>query len=71
VEEEEAALLVAHASIELPPAASATVTLLHLDEPRARASLGDGSSCDKIDGWVLDIGCGRSRLLYFILISFG
>jgi len=46
----------AHASIELPPAASATVTLLHLDEPRARASLGDGSSNDKIDGWVLDTG---------------
>ena len=46
----------AHASIELPPAASATVTLLHLDELRARASLGDGSCCDKIDGWVLDTG---------------
>jgi len=55
-EEEEAALLVAPASLELRPAASATATLLHLDEPRARASLGDGPSCDKIDGWVLDTG---------------
>ena len=50
------ALLMAHASIELPPATSATVTLLHLDEPRARASLGDGSNNDKVDGWVLDTG---------------
>ena len=47
---------VAHASVELPPAASATATLLHLDKPRASASLGDGSSCDKIDRWVLDTG---------------
>ena len=55
-EEEEAALLVAHASIELPPSASATATLLPLDEPRARASLGDSSGNDKVDGWVLDTG---------------
>jgi len=47
---------VSHASIELPPAASAPATLLHLDEPRAHASLGDGSGNDKIDGWVLDTG---------------
>jgi hypothetical protein len=54
--EEEPALLVAHASIELSPAASATAILLHLDEPRAHALLGDGSSNDKIDGWCLDTG---------------
>lgn len=35
------------------PAAAA---LLHLDEPRAHAFLGDGSSDDKIDGWFLDTG---------------
>jgi hypothetical protein len=43
VEEEEPALLLTHASIELSPAAAA---LLHLDEPRAHALLGDGSSQD-------------------------
>jgi hypothetical protein len=36
VEEEEPALLLAHASIELCPAASAAAALLHLDEPRAQ-----------------------------------
>ena len=46
----------AHASIELPPAAPAPVALLHLDEPKAYALLGDGSSNDKTDGWCLDIG---------------
>jgi hypothetical protein len=51
VEEEEPALLLAHASIELSPAA-----LLHLDEPRAHTLLGDGSSSDKTDGWCLDTG---------------
>jgi hypothetical protein len=56
VEEEEPALLLAHASIELSPAASAVVALLHLDEPRAHALLGDGSSSDKTDGWCLDTG---------------
>jgi hypothetical protein len=56
VEEEEPALLLAHASIELSPAASATAALLHLDEPRAHALLGDGSNNDKTDGWCLDIG---------------
>jgi hypothetical protein len=49
--EEDPALLLTHASIELSPAASA---LLHLDEPRAHALLGDGSSNDKTDGWCLD-----------------
>jgi hypothetical protein len=29
---------------------------LHLDEPRAYALLGDGSSNDKTDGWCLDTG---------------
>jgi hypothetical protein len=56
VEEEETALLLAYASIELSPAASATTPLLHLDEPRAHALLGDGSSSDKTDGWCLDTG---------------
>jgi hypothetical protein len=54
VEDEEPALLLAHASIELSPAASAAAALLHLDEPRAHALLGDGSSSDKTDGWCLD-----------------
>ena len=46
----------AHASIELPPAAPAAVALLHLDEPKAHALLGDGSDNDKTDGWCLDTG---------------
>jgi hypothetical protein len=56
VEEEGPALLLAHASIELSLAASATTALLHLDEPRAHALLGDGSSNDKSDEWCLDTG---------------
>jgi hypothetical protein len=56
VEEEEPALLLAHASIELSPAVSATTALLHIDEPRAHALLGDGSSNDKTDRWCLDTG---------------
>ncbi|WVZ87756.1 hypothetical protein U9M48_034345 [Paspalum notatum var. saurae] len=48
--------LPAHASIEPLPAASATANLLHLDEPKAHAFLGDGSSDDKADGWCLDTG---------------
>jgi hypothetical protein len=56
VEEEEPALLLAHASIELSPAASAVAALLHLDEPRAHALLSDGSNSDKTDGWCLDTG---------------
>jgi hypothetical protein len=56
VEEEEPALLLAHASIELSPAASAAAALLHLDEPRAHTLLGDSSSNDKTDGWCLDTG---------------
>jgi hypothetical protein len=51
---EEPALLLTHASIELSLAASAAAALLHLDEPRAHALLGDGSSNDKTDGWCLD-----------------
>jgi hypothetical protein len=54
VEEEEPALLLAHASIELSPAASTASALLHLDELRAHALLGDDSSNDKTDGWCLD-----------------
>jgi hypothetical protein len=55
VEEEEPALLLAHTSIELSPAAWAAAALLHLDEPRAHALLGDGSNNDKTDGWCIDI----------------
>jgi hypothetical protein len=54
--EEEPTLLLSHASIELPPAASAAAALLHLDEPRAHAFLGDASNNDKTDGWCLDTG---------------
>jgi hypothetical protein len=54
VEEEDPALLLIHASIELSPAASAAAALLHLDEPRTDALLGVGSSDDKTDGWCLD-----------------
>ena len=45
----------AHASIELPPAAPAAVAL-HLDEQKAHALLVDGSGNDKTDGWCLDTG---------------
>jgi hypothetical protein len=54
--EEESALLLAHADIELSPAASVAAALLHLDEPRAHTLLSDGSSNDKTDGWCLDTG---------------
>jgi hypothetical protein len=54
VEEEEPALLLGHASIELSPVALAVAALLHLDEPRAHALLDDGSSNDKPDGWCLN-----------------
>jgi hypothetical protein len=56
VEEEESALLLAHASIKLSPAVSAAAALLHLDELRAHDLLDDGSSNDKTDGWCLDTG---------------
>jgi hypothetical protein len=56
VEEEESALLLARASIELSTGASAATALLYLDEPRAHALLGDGSSNDKTDGWYIDTG---------------
>jgi hypothetical protein len=55
-EEEEPALLLKHASIELPLAALAVAALLHLDEPKAHALLGDGSDDDKTNGWCLDTG---------------
>jgi hypothetical protein len=54
--EKEPGLLLAHASIELPLAASVAAALLHLDESTAHALLGDGSSNDKTDGWCLDTG---------------
>jgi hypothetical protein len=56
VEEEEPALLLAHARIELSPVASAAATHLHLDESKAYALLNNGSSNDKTDGWCLDTG---------------
>jgi hypothetical protein len=56
VEEEESALILAHASIKLSLAASAAAALLHLDELRAHALLSDGSSNDKTNGWYLDTG---------------
>jgi hypothetical protein len=56
VEEEELALLLAHASIGLSLVASAAAALLHLDEPRAHALLGDSYNNDKTDGWCLDTG---------------
>jgi hypothetical protein len=47
----------AHVSIELPAAmALAAVALLHLDEPKAHALLGDGSDNDMTNGWCLDTG---------------
>jgi hypothetical protein len=54
--EEEQALLLAHTSIELPPVAPAAAALLHLDETKAHALLGDGSGDDKTDGWCLNTG---------------
>ena len=51
---EEPALFMAHASIELPLAAPAVAALLHLDEPKAHALLGDSSGNNKTDGWCLD-----------------
>jgi hypothetical protein len=56
VEEEEPALLLAHTSIKLPPAASAAAALLHLDESRAHTFPGDASNNDNTDGWYLDTG---------------
>ena len=56
VEEEEPALLLAHTSIELPPAAPAAAAFLHLDEPKVLVSLCNGSSNDKADEWYLDTG---------------
>jgi hypothetical protein len=45
-----------HGSIEPSPAAPAAAALLHLDESKARAFLGDGFSKDMIEGWCLDTG---------------
>jgi hypothetical protein len=53
--EEEPALLLAHTSIKLSPAASAAAAL-HLDELRAHTLLGDGPGNDKTNGWCLDTG---------------
>jgi hypothetical protein len=56
VAEEDPSLLLAHANIELSPVASSAAALLHLDESRAHALLGDDSSNDKTDGWCLNTG---------------
>ena len=45
-----------HASVELPAAAPTAAALLHLDEPKTHALLGDGSGKDKTGGWCLDTG---------------
>ena len=47
---EELALFIAHASIELPPAATAAAALLHLDVPKAHGLLSYDSGNDKTDG---------------------
>jgi hypothetical protein len=73
VEEEEPALLLTHASIELSLTASAAAALFHLDESRAHTLLGDGSSNDKTDGWCLDTGATHhmtSRQEFFIELDF-
>jgi hypothetical protein len=70
---EEPALLLAHTSIELSPAASAVVALLHLDELRAHTLLGDGSSNDKTDRWCLNTGATchmTGRWEFFIEFDF-
>mgnify|MGYP002413840545 FL=1 len=54
--EEETALFMAHASIELPSATPVAKAFIHLDEPKAHALLGDGSGKDKATGWCLDTG---------------
>ena len=54
--DDEAALFLLHGAMELHPAAPSATTLLHLDEPRARVLLGNGSDDDRIDGWYLDSG---------------
>jgi hypothetical protein len=50
------ALLLAQASIELSPVASAGAAHLHLDGTIAHTLLGDSSSNDKTDEWCLNIG---------------
>jgi hypothetical protein len=70
--EEESALLLAHASIELSPVTSATTALLHLDEPRAHTLLDNGSDNDKTDRWWLDTGATHhmtSRRKFFTEID--
>jgi hypothetical protein len=47
-------LLLAHASIKLSPVAPTIAALLHLDESKARAFLGNCSSKDIIEGWCLN-----------------
>jgi transposase InsO family protein len=63
-EDDEPALWMAQASPVLQPVAGErgelsappSPPLLHLDEPRAHAFLGDGSGDDKLEGWYLDSG---------------
>jgi hypothetical protein len=63
-EDDEPALWMAQASPILQPVvgergellAPPSPPLLHLDELRAHAFLGDGSGDDKLEGWYLDSG---------------
>jgi hypothetical protein len=54
--EEESALFMVHASIELLPATPAAMALLYLDKPKAHALLGNGSGNDKTGEWCLETG---------------
>jgi len=54
--DDEPALFLLHGDMEPQPAAQPVTALLHLDEPRARVLLGNGSDDDRVDGWYLDSG---------------
>jgi hypothetical protein len=58
---EEPALLLAHVSIELSPAASVAAALLHLDEPRAHAL--HMSYIKGVDSVIFNVESGEYRLL--------
>ena len=54
--DDEPALFLLHGDMEPHPVAPPATALLHLDEPRARVLLGNGSDDDRVDGWYLDSG---------------